>query len=454
MVEFDADNDLHTQIQYRLINQLSESERRYRELVENLREIVFKCEPDGKILFLNQAWTRTLGYAIADVLDQPITHFIVSEDHPFWNIAINHLEQDSEVRQELRFLDDAGNIVWLELAVMVNQQAEISGSLVDITDRKQAEALLQQTNADLEQRVQQRTIALTQTNLELTKALTELQQTQTQLLQAEKMSSLSHLVGGIAHEINNPVSFIQGNIGCLQNNIQDLLYFVEQYLYHTRNPPSELQDIIHEIDWNFLKRDIPNILRSMERGAQRIRQIVVALRNFSRMDEVDLKRVDLHEGIESTIMLLQNRLSLPGSRRVIALQKNYSNLPLVECYPNQINQVIMGLLINAIDAIEEQHNRQSEPQDGVINIHTRHVGDQRIQIQISDNGVGIPENIQAYVFNPFFTTKTVGKGMGMSLAIGYQIITENHQGQIYLDSNSGEGTTFCVEIPVQQAPVD
>lgn len=450
MADFDADNDLHTQIQYRLINKLSESERRYRELVENLREIVFKCDQDGAILFLNPAWTKILGYAIADVLGQPITNFIELEDHSLWNSILNNSEQHSDVRQELRFCNHVGDVVWLELAVMTNQQAEISGSLVNVTDRKQAEVLLQHTNEDLEKRVQQRTAALTQTNQELTKTLTELQQAQAQLLQTEKMSSLSHLVGGIAHEINNPVSFIQGNLGYLQDNIQDLLYFVEQYLIQTPESTPKLQRILQEIDWDFLKFDIPNILQSMERGALRIQKIVLALRNFSRMDEADLKQVDLHEGIESAVTLLQNRLSIQGSQQKITLQKNYGILPLVECYPNQINQAIMGLLLNAIDAIEEQYRRRTDPFEGEIAIHTEIMGGDWIRVQVSDNGTGIPKEIQSHIFNPFFTTKAVGKGVGMSMAISYQIITENHQGQLYLSSVPGEGTTFCVEIPVQQ----
>ncbi|NEO83929.1 MAG: PAS domain S-box protein [Spirulina sp. SIO3F2] len=451
MADFDANNELHTQIQYRLLNKLSESERRYRELVENLREIVFKCDQEGKLLFINQAWTTTLGYSSSDSLGQPLSQFIDLQDHALWQSALETLDEQSNIRQELRFYHQSGEQVWLELSMSTNQQGEISGSLVDITASKQAKLLLEQTNEILEDRVQQRTADLTQANQELTTTLGELQRTQMMLLQAEKMSSLSHLVGGVAHEINNPVNFIQGNLKYLKQDIQDLLRFVEHYLEHSTELFPELQDLLQDIDLPFLRADLPKMFQSMETGAKRIHQIVLALQNFSRMDEVDWKRVDLHEGMDSTLMLLQHRLQHDSVGDTIALHKQYGDMPCVECYPDQINQVMMSLLLNAIEAIEARQAQQELPSRGELTLQTTLVNDQWVQIRVTDNGIGIPEEQQTQIFNPFFTTKGVGQGIGMNLALSYQIITENHHGRISVCSQPGVHTTFVIDLPIKRS---
>ncbi|HEY9747725.1 MAG TPA: ATP-binding protein, partial [Allocoleopsis sp.] len=298
---------------------------------------------------------------------------------------------------------------------------------------------LASSNEELEDRVEARTT-------ELKNALSELQRTQAQMLQSEKMSSLGQLVAGIAHEINNPVNFIYGNLGYAQRYIQDLLRFLQLHQQHDPHPHPEVKAAAAEIDLEFLQADLPKILSSMQIGTDRIRQIVLSLRNFSRMDEAELKRVNIHEGIDSTLLILQHRLKAHSDRTEIKVIKNYGNLHPVECYAGQLNQVFMNILVNAIDALEEQSERHGPSQ---IEISTAVVDEKWIQIAIADNGPGISPEIQARIFNPFFTTKPVGKGTGMGMSISYQIITARHNGKIECLSHPGVGTKFVIHIPSQ-----
>jgi two-component system, NtrC family, sensor kinase len=301
-----------------------------------------------------------------------------------------------------------------------------------------------QINQRLEHEVQSRTA-------ELSATLVQLQQSQSQLIQAEKMSSLGQLIAGIAHEINNPVSFIYGNIQPAQRYIADLLQLIDLYQDHVQIPAS-VAAWADEIDLPFLRTDLPKSLDSMLMGADRIRQIVLSLRNFSRLDEAAQKAVDLHEGIDSTLLLLKHRLNVQPHRVAILIQKDYGDLPPVLCYASQINQVMMNLLVNAIDALEceiPQRGPQFRPQ---ITISTAITPDQRVRIQIMDNGPGIPELVQAKIFDPFFTTKDIGKGTGMGLAISYQIIVDRHQGQLRCVSVAGSSTTFEILLPLQLDP--
>jgi signal transduction histidine kinase len=296
----------------------------------------------------------------------------------------------------------------------------------EIADRKQAEAELQQ-------------------------ALNDLQKTQTQLIQTEKMSSLGQLVAGIAHEINNPVNFIHGNIDYVQEYTQELINFVKLYQKYHPDSIADIQAKAEEIDLAFLLADLPKILDSMTIGTERIRQIVLSLRNFSRMDEAEYKAVDIHEGIDSTLLILQHRLKAKPEHPEIEVTKDYGNLPLLECYPGQLNQVFMNILVNAIDALEEdyrRHDTKDHPRQ--ITIRTSLVGSLWVKIAIADNGPGIPEQIQHRIFDPFFTTKPVGKGTGMGMSISYQIITEKHRGKLECFSTPNQGTEFVIEIPIRQ----
>lgn len=288
---------------------------------------------------------------------------------------------------------------------------------------------------------------------ELEHILRKLQKAQSQLIQSEKMSSLGQLVAGVAHEINNPVNFISGNLQHAAAYIQDLLALVTLYQQHYPEPVPEVQAEIEEIELNFLMEDLPKLLSSMMVGADRIRQIVLSLRNFSRLDEAEMKPVNIHDGIDSTLMILQNRLKGSAERVPIAVIKEYSDLPLVECYVGQLNQVFMNILSNALDALDEQLRQDGATPNPVpsIRICTELVNHDRVAIRITDNGPGMSQDVQNRLFDPFFTTKEVGKGTGLGMSISYQIITERHKGVLQCWSEPGRGAEFWIEIPVQQS---
>ncbi|BAU14531.1 response regulator receiver sensor signal transduction histidine kinase [Leptolyngbya sp. NIES-3755] len=288
-----------------------------------------------------------------------------------------------------------------------------------------------------------------QTEVKLQRSLNDLRNAQAQLIQAEKMSSLGQLVAGIAHEINNPVNFIFGNLGHARQYTQDLLELLQLYEQKCVHCNSEIEAKTEEIDFDFLRQDLPKLIDSMKVGAERIREIVLSLRIFSRLDEAGLKQVDIHQGIDSTLTILGHRLKAKSSDSCnIEIVQNYSDLPLIECYAGQLNQVFMNILSNAIDALEEsvQLQKQLIP---TIMISTSLVGDQ-IQIQIADNGIGMSPEVRQRIFDPFFTTKPVGVGTGMGLAISYQVITNRHRGVLDCRSRSGQGTEFLIQLPLKQ----
>ena len=286
----------------------------------------------------------------------------------------------------------------------------------------------------LEQRVEERTE-------ELTAALHELKHAQTQLIQTEKMSSLGNMVAGIAHEINNPVNFIHGNLEYANQYIIDLLKLIRLYQQEYPQPTEVIAEEIADIELDFLREDLLKLLESMKIGSERIRQIVLSLRNFSRLDEAQMKLVDIHEGIDNTLLILNSRL-----KQGIEVVKNYGELPEIECYPAQLNQVFMNIIVNAIDALEESWDNSKKGKNLQILIQTQKLDSSQILVRICDNGPGISPAIQSKLFDPFFTTKEPGKGTGIGLAICYQIM-EKHRGKIEVISSLGAGAEFAIALP-------
>jgi predicted ATPase/signal transduction histidine kinase len=307
----------------------------------------------------------------------------------------------------------------------------------------------------LESRISDRTIELQDKNQQLEKTIQDLHLTQSQMIQTEKMSSLGGLVAGIAHEINNPINFIFGNVKHFSQYTQDLLELVHAYDQAYPEPSPEIQDKREEIDIPFLESDLPRLLKSINNGTIRITSIVQSLRTFSRLDEATCKSVNIHDGIESTLMILGHRLKIKGNGEFneIVVEKIYGDLPKIDCYAGQMNQVFMNILNNAIYALEEKHKlvkSMGETFGGKITIMTELDRSlEQIKISIIDNGIGIPEEIQERIFDPFFTSKPVGTGSGLGLATSYQIVTERHGGKLYAVPSNHQ-TEFVILIPMQQ----
>jgi GAF domain-containing protein len=355
--------------------------------------------------------------------------------------------------------DDDDNLPRNETFVPISQGDKLWGLLVAYQNsqprywKDEEVNLLAQVGTQLGIAIQQAEL-LEKTKTQATKlaqALQELKQTQAKLIQGEKMAGLGQLIAGVAHEINNPVSFIFGNLTYVTQYAEDLLKTVTLCHQHLSSLPVDIQKQIEEIDLDFIITDLPKTLKSMKIGAERISEIVLSLRNFSRKDEADSKVVNIHEGLDSTLLILGNRLKPNGEYPGISVIKKYEELPLLECFPAQLNQVFMNILSNSIDALEQKFTASSTKSSKVaLNIEiTTEAVDDKVIIKIADNGSGIPEEVKNKIFDPFFTTKEVGKGTGLGLLICYQIVVEKHHGQIKCSSQVGEGTEFTIELPIQ-----
>ncbi|HEY9743541.1 MAG TPA: PAS domain S-box protein [Coleofasciculaceae cyanobacterium] len=434
---------------------LRESEERFRNLVESTNDFIWEVDENALYTYVSPQIRDILGYEVAEVVGKTPFDLMPPEEayrvaemisnqvalrRPLTNLENTNLHKDGHLvvleTSGVPFFDKAGNFKGYR------------GIDRDITKRKQTEEAIRQSKAQLQQQAAQ-----------LEQTLRQLKNTQVQLIQTEKMSSLGQLMAGVAHEINNPVSFIYGNINHARRYTADLLKLIRLYqdIYPQSSPA--IEEEIEAIDLNFIEEDFPRLLGSMEVGSKRIQRIVESLRNFSRFDEATIKQVDIHQGIDSTLMLLQSRLTqhlIPAAIQVI---KNYGNLPLVECYPGHLNQVFMNILNNAIDALDEANSSKSpletETNPSTIRICTEFSQESspnpQVVIRIADNGGGMTEEVRLRAFDPFFTTKPVGEGAGLGLAISYQIIVELHKGQLYCNSSPGEGTELVIQIPIGQS---
>lgn len=429
--------------------ELQRSETRYRGIVEDQIDLVCRLLPDHTLTFVNESYCRYYGKSREELIGYNLLNFFPEEDREELTNYFASLTWENPVATvENKGVKPNGEICWQQWTdrALFDEQGhliELQSVGRDITESKRADEALRLSEAQLRRRSEQ-----------LEQILHELQRTQAQLIQTEKMSGLGQLVAGVAHEINNPVNFIYGNLSHAGQYIQDLLTLILLYQECYPNPNPRIREQIQVIDLNFLIEDLPKMLSSMRMGADRIRQIVLSLRNFSRLDESEKKPVNIHEGIDSTLLILQSRLKVKPDHPDIQILKEYGDLPKVECYAGQLNQVFMNILSNAIDALEAY---TSDRLDGnldhlstiIIRTETLDEGS-RVAIRIKDNGPGMTEAVRAKLFDPFFTTKPVGQGTGLGLSISYQIIVEKHGGVLECFSQPGQGAEFVIEIPIHQ----
>lgn len=472
-----------------------------RQFLQTDRVLIYRLWPNGTGSAVTEAvvpgWPAVLGRTFPEEVFPPESHKVYCQGRI---LAISDVEQSIVLSCLLEFVQQFG--VKAKLVVPILQGNTLWGLLIahhcssprqwqpleiDLLQSLATQLAIALQQAELYQQSRRATqTALTQSQ-QLEQALSELQKAQAQLVHREKMSSLGQLVAGVAHEINNPVTFIYANLSHAENYTQDILNLLTLYQQQYPSPTPEIQSQIAAIDLEFLLEDLPKLLSSMKVGAERICEIVGSLRNFSRLAEADMKAVDIHEGLDSTLTILQNRLKAQGRHPGIQVIKEYGNLPKVECYAGQLNQVFMNLLSNSIDAIASRfaddaleklnidplnvecdspsvmtptisvddlppsHLSSTTP---YIRIRTEVVKDQQVAIWIADNGSGMTEQIKSRLFDPFFTTKPVGAGTGLGLSISYQIVVKKHGGQLQCWSELGQGTEFLIQIPLSQCKLE
>ena len=464
------------------------------EIARVLPEPLLLLTVEGKILAANRPLTKILGLTSKELQGKMLFDLVTETDEK----VIDYLRTCSRTREMVlgsltfRKYDEQTLSCRCEGAVIKTQSPDSPAvNLLRLKNRASANSnfiLLNQKIKELTEEAQLRKESqenLSKTNKKLKETLDDLQKTQVQLVQTEKMSSLGQLVAGIAHEINNPINFINGNISFISNYTQSLMELAQLYQQEYPQPKTSIQEKIAAIDFDFLQEDLNKVLHSIITGTDRILEIVTSLQNFSRVDEAKVKKVNIHEGIDSTLVILQHRLKPRLIREEdieyphpgIEVIKEYGEVPLVYCYPSQLNQVFMNILSNAIDALDEllivthqlinstQDNTQSRNNDvntlwvtscrlkektnPQIRIRTEVVGKNCLRIQITDNGFGMTEELCQRIFDPFFTTKAVGKGTGIGLYISYQIVIEKHGGQLRCLSEPGLGSKFVIDIPIQ-----
>jgi two-component system, NtrC family, sensor kinase len=410
----------------------------------------------GGIFLLGSSVTVAVGIFIAQAITRPLT--IVSQ-------VAQQVTQDSQFDLQAPIItQDEVGVVAMSLNQLIQKVQQL------LKEQAAAQEKLTFYNQTLEQNVIQRTQELQQKNIDLQSTLQKLQTTQMQLVQSEKMSAHGQLVAGIAHELNNPISFIYGNLEYADRYSQTLLQLIHLYQQHIPQPAPEIQQALAQSDLDYIQQDFPRLIQSMHLGSDRIRNIVLSLRTFSRLDESNHKLADLHEGLESTLLILQHRLNSTRQRPAIQIIKAYGEIPEIQCWAGQMNQVFMNILSNAIDALEEAY-KQGHCVSPQISISTQHIqqpseplappqsklnqtqnpNPHQIVITIADNGIGMSDEVRQRVFDPFFTTKPIGKGTGLGLSSSYQIITKTHAGSLHCRSIWQQGTEFVITLPIQSA---
>jgi PAS domain S-box-containing protein len=428
---------------------------RISKAVESSSDAIGMADRTGRSIYHNPAFINLLEYTV-DELNAAGDPRVIYADPGVAQKVFASLMRGNYWNGEVELRSKSDRVIQVSLRAdaIKDHSGQIIGLIgihTDITERKQAEETLRRSEAQLRQKATQ-----------LEQALHELQQAQAKLVQSEKMSSLGQLIAGVAHEINNPLSFIHGNLTFVTHYVEDLLNLVQLYQEYYPNPAAEIQAEAEAIDINFINQDLPKVVSSMKVGAERICQIVLSLRNFSRAEQAEKKRVDIHEGLDNILLILAHRLKAKSDYPVIQVIKQYDNLPQVLCYPGLLNQAFMNILTNAIDALEdgnsswvraygEESSNQQSPitnyQSPRIQICTEVLDGNQVMIRIADNGPGITEEVKRRVFDPFFTTKPVGHGTGLGLSISYQIVVEKHGGQLQCTSTPGKGTEFLIYIP-------
>jgi len=426
--------------------------------IDRLSESISQCDGMGKLIERHRESADTyLQETQAERLKRKET-FAVDDiyDAGFSRCYLDVLEQ-YEARAYAIVPIFLGQNLWGMLAAYQN-----SGSRH--WERREVD-LLVQISGHLGVALQQAEL-LEQTRLQtkrMSQTLRDLRHTQAQLVHSEKMAGLGQLVAGLAHEINNPVNFISGNLLPVNEYARDLLDILAAYRERYPDPDEDMKELLDERDIEFIVEDLPKILDSMKMGVDRIRELVLSLRTFSRLDEADTKTVDIHDGIDSTLLILRHRLKGKGDRPEINVIKNYGDLPLVKCYPAQLNQVFMNIISNAVDALEDRQKKAIAANGNASQIPAPEISistaickenktpnSDRVSIHIVDNGPGIPEQVQNRIFDPFFTTKDPGKGTGLGLSIGYKIVVEKHGGNLECRSQPDKGTEFIIEIPINE----
>jgi two-component system, NtrC family, sensor kinase len=448
MVVFPAKSELSTAelsglLSTRRLETVIQEQRRQFPLLDYDQDLVAVCDFNGFLVSLNPIGREWMGVGANEDLSLFQVRCFTPLTQDLWNEIFTSLVNEGLWSGD-HILQYAADPVVVKLLVTAHRPDLTAPEAIDCFS---IVARVQENRAER----QAMEAALKSKTEYLESALKNLQQARTHMVQAEKMSSLGQLVAGIAHEINNPVNFIYGNLKYINEYINDLLALLDQYRCAYPEPIAAIQTAIAAMDLDYLLEDLPKTLGSMQVGADRIRAIVLSLRNFSRLDEAEFKPADLHQGIDSTLMILQNRIRPQEHWPGVQIVQDFDQLPLVPCFAGQLNQVFMNLLVNAIDALETAYAEGAVTQP-TIQIRTQIVG-AMVQVQFQDNGPGIPLEIQSRLFDPFFTTKPVGKGTGMGLAISYQIIGDRHHGCLSVASAPGQGTTFTVEIPLEQSTI-